>query len=60
MIPNDHFYAYHLHHAMEGFGTDELAISEVLGIMNRDEILKVSAVYKDGKQILNCMYSVVA
>lgn len=51
MVPNDHFYAYELHHAIEGFGTDEDAISEILGSLNNTEILNISAIYENGKKI---------
>lgn len=50
MIPKRKFYAHELHKAVDGFGTDERAISEILGTMNNSQILEVSNVYKNGEQ----------
>lgn len=49
MIPKRKFYARELHKAIDGLGTDERAISEILGTMDNAQILEVSNIYKNGE-----------
>lgn len=50
MIPNQQFYAYQIHLAIDGLGTDENAISQMLGSMNETEIANLSTAYENGNQ----------
>lgn len=50
MIPNHKFYAYQIHLAIDGLGTDENAISQILGSMNETEMLNISTIYENGNK----------
>lgn len=51
MTPQSKFYARELHYAVAGLGTDENAICEIMGPMNRTEFVHMAAVYKKGKRL---------
>lgn len=50
LTPRRLLYARELHDSVNGLGTDEHAISEILGSMNASEIADVSAIYLDGTE----------
>lgn len=51
MLTKHQFYANELHDALSGLGTDDKALAEILGSLDRTEIQDIAAVYKKGKRI---------
>lgn len=51
MLTNHQFYANELHDALTGLGTDDKALAEILGSLDRTEIRDIAAVYQKGKRI---------
>lgn len=50
LTPHQQLYAHALHDSVDGLGTDEHAISEILGSTSSPEIKKISAIYEDGTE----------
>ena len=52
MIPPEEYLCKQLHKAMDGLGTDESALIEILCTKRNEEIKRLVAVYEDSKYIM--------